>query len=183
MSYRLVTRLKRKSKPSGHDSPDVKLLREVLEKSTGAAVSKTLSDSLMNISPTNLEDLEEILAPLIDDVSESLHCGRCHEEYFQAGNHSKACVVACNEEPGDCSDGDDEDLQYYTTPCCLVKFSECDDGPGDICFKTWHTNDSRKVHYFKGYYARDEDKSEKGCSSRNENVVTCRFKGCDVLRA
>ncbi|KAF8601616.1 hypothetical protein BDV93DRAFT_607955 [Ceratobasidium sp. AG-I] len=132
------------------------------------------------LTPKNLEVLEAIPATSVDIATETVHCARCHDEYFEAGNHSEACVIKCNEEPGE---WENEELTVFVKTCCLEEVLDSDTSPDDICFKTSHTTNPREVKYFEGYYAKDEDKSVKACSSRNANVVTCKHKGCNVSRA
>lgn len=157
------------------ESEDAKLLRNLLKLTTGDSIAKTISDSLTTTSPENLRALKEVLGPLFEEALKPLHCVRCHLQYIQSGNHDKACLVKCHDDPmWNQEDRHDEEDGYYEMICCGKTFEEFED-PDDICFKTSHTTNSKEVIYRKG---KQEDKKAGLDLSGVNDVVTCRVNGC-----
>lgn len=159
------------------ESEDAKALRKLLKQSNGDAVYKTITESLGMASPEDLRALRTILAPLFKASSTPLHCVRCHKTYVESGNHKKACVIECEEDPEYTQEYHNGEEGYYKTSCCGRKFYEGDEP--DFCFKTSHTTDPKAVSYCEG----EKEDEEEGLDLRGrKNVVTCRVNDCKPVR-
>ncbi|KAF8598247.1 hypothetical protein BDV93DRAFT_512672 [Ceratobasidium sp. AG-I] len=160
------------------ESDDAKALRKLFKQSTPNAIANTISNSFKSGPPEHLRVLREILGPLFEAASPSLHCVRCHTEYVQSGNHKNACVIMCDDDAEFTHDYHNGSEGYYTKFCCEETWREGEEPDDDVCFTTWHTTNTKEVEYRRGV---KEDEEEGLNLMGSQMVVTCRVNGCDSI--
>jgi hypothetical protein len=141
-------------------------LQSLLKSTSPGNLQNALLTALPRMTEDQFKVLSDILSPLAATSTVPNHCVRCHKAFYENQNHPQACGIKHNKEPIDeVPDDYDEDI-FLTLSCCDEIYAEDDVHPEGFCFVTTHTTNPDEVEYYNSD------------GEGNENVITCKKKGC-----
>lgn len=147
-------------------------LRMLLEQSSKSEIVTTLLDTLEAADETELYSLQCLLRPLLDTFDPTIHCVRCHKEYFASENGPNKCQIPHSDKRGRLRKSNND--LWVGFKCCGRTFNE----HSKICISRRHTTEEEDVVYY-GDPPMDM-RSEHYATNTNKMVVRCHDRGCDV---
>ncbi|KAH7929926.1 hypothetical protein BV22DRAFT_1028891 [Leucogyrophana mollusca] len=141
-------------------------LKKLLESTEPEYLQQSLLHALPEATDVQLSALATLLASVSKAGSSPKHCVRCHKKFYENRNAQDSCRIEHDgREDGERTEIGD-DATTMVEACCGLEYDGDDGCPTQFCIIAAHTTDPEEVEYY--------DSDEEG----NQNVVTCKEKGC-----